>query len=49
MLTTEERREVIESLLAFVLRASRKNATPTEIAVLPEVARIVLSLSITKS
>lgn len=40
----KQKYEVIEALVAFVKEASQKGATPSEIAALPEVARVLLSL-----
>ena len=37
------RDQVIQSLIEFVIRASQKNATPSEVQALPEVAKILLS------
>lgn len=40
----KQKYEVIEALVAFVKEAYQKGATPSEIAALPEVARVLLSL-----
>lgn len=38
----EMRQSVIKALTDFVIRASKKEATTAEVAVLPEVARVTL-------
>ena len=38
---SEIQKELRETLLEFVKRASKKGATPVEIAALPEVARVL--------
>lgn len=40
----DKKREVVDALIDFIKRASQENATPQEVAVLPEVAKILLSL-----
>lgn len=41
----EQRKEVIEDLVKFVKRVSQdKNATPAELAALPEIAKLLLDV-----
>jgi hypothetical protein len=42
----EQKNEVIESLVEFVIRASQENATDTEITYLPDVAKLLFSYSV---
>lgn len=46
MKTSDIQKELQETLLVFVKRASEKGATPGEIAALPEVARVLKEMVI---
>ena len=41
----EQYKAVISALCDFVVRAAKENATPEEIAVLPEVARAIKEIT----
>jgi hypothetical protein len=45
ILNKTQHKEVVKALTDFVLRVSKGDATKEEVALLPEVAAIVLSLS----
>lgn len=43
-MSQDRKRELLEALCSFVIRASKENATPAELEALPEVATLLLGI-----